>query len=436
MTSLDAKKLAFLLLFALVLRLAAGVWWQSRVGPGFGFADSESYWALGRAVASGEPYRFGAADSRVFRAPGYPVLLAPIFLLGGAEPPIFWARALGAFLGTLSVAGVWWLARRLFGSLAGWIAGVMAAVYPGAIATSVFVLSEAPFCPLMLANLALWILAWQAGTLRRACWLAAAAGTTAGAATLVRPSWLLFLPFALAAGLIFGGPAGPTIAPADTRPMASRRRHLLLGTVMTLGMVLVMCPWWIRNARAVGRFVPTTLEVGASLYDGLNPGATGGSRMAFVDRFIDQERCHPSHSDEPLEIRLDRRMRDEALTWARAHPGQAARLAGVKFLRMWNIWANEAGLSSWPFRLVVMLTYVPVLILGILGAVGTLRRGLPYWLCWLPAVYFTLLHVVFVSSIRYRQPAMLGLIVLAAGLIAARRREEASTEGCSRWSRI
>ena len=38
-----------------------------------------------------------------------------------------------------------------------------------------------------------------------------------------------------------------------------------------------------------------------------------------------------------------------------------------------------------------------------------------------PAVYFSLLHMVFVSSIRYREPAMLAIVVLAAGVLASGR---------------
>ena len=45
-------------------------------------------------------------------------------------------------------------------------------------------------------------------------------------------------------------------------------------------------------------------------------------------------------------------------------------------------------------------------------AARTIRR--PYVLCWLPAVYLTLLHDI-CCSIRYREPAMLALIVLLLG---------------------
>jgi hypothetical protein len=49
-------------------------------------------------------------------------------------------------------------------------------------------------------------------------------------------------------------------------------------------------------------------------------------------------------------------------------------------------------------------------------------RGWPYVLPWLPAVYFSLLNLFFLGSIRYREPAMLALIVLAAGTLAGAAR--------------
>ena len=161
--------------------------------------------------------------------------------------------------------------------------------------------------------------------------------------------------------------------------------------------------------------MPTTLQVGASLYDGLNPNATGASNMDFVPDFAAYERCGSAATQDTLELRLDRRLRDEAVAWTLAHPGRALQLAGIKFLRMWNLWPNEPRLSRWPIRLAVLFTYTPLLIFAIIGAVRTLTWGWPYILCWLPAVYFTLLHMVFVSSIRYREPAMLALLALASG---------------------
>ncbi len=83
------------------------------------------------------------------------------------------------------------------------------------------------------------------------------------------------------------------------------------------------------------------------------------------------------------------------------------------------MWPNEPSLRSWPARLGIVSTYVPLLACSLAGVWRFSRRGWPYVLCWLPAVYLTLLHMVFVSSIRYREPAMLALVVLAAGFIVA-----------------
>ncbi len=406
------KFLAVVLIAAFAARLAAGWWWQARLdrshrGP-FGFGDSDGYWTLARAIARGEPYKYGAEGFRVFRTPGYPILLAPIFLLAGDEPSVMWGRALSALLDTLTAAGVGWLAWRLFDRRTGALATVLAAFFPGSIAVGMLVLSEAPFCPLMILNLGLWMAAWKAASRSRGTWLAIAAGLAAGAATLVRPSWLLFTPFAVAVGLVFGKP---------------RLRHLGLGAAMAAGLIAAMVPWWVRNARVTGRFVPTSLQVGANLYDGWNPGSTGAGDWEIIERFRAdlKKRAVAGRFGEPpgvdWEYWLDRRHAAEAIAGARAHPGRVLELAASKLVRMWDVFPHEPSFSAWPVRLGVAGTYVPVMVLAIWGAARTLRRGWPYVLCWLPAAYFTLLHMVFDSSIRYRQPAMLLLMVLAAGVV-------------------
>jgi ATP/ADP translocase len=93
-------------------------------------------------------------------------------------------------------------------------------------------------------------------------------------------------------------------------------------------------------------------------------------------------------------------------------------LAVVKFARTWNVWPNEPSLRNGWLRLAVMTGYLPLLIGGIIGAWWFRDRGWSCALCILPAVYFAGLHMIFVGSIRYRQPAMLPLTVLAAGVAA------------------
>lgn len=398
-----------LLAAALVVRLAAGVWWQERLPEGtrFAFGDSESYWELGRAIAAGRPYEFGPHRLRVFRTPGYPLLLAGLFQVVGDDPPVIYGRVLSALLGTLAVGCVSGLAWVLFDSRTALIATAIAAVYPGAIALSTFVLSEAPFCPLMLMQLIGWACAWKATDPKQIVSWSLLAGVAAGLATLMRPSWLLFTPFAGVIGIAF----------AD-----QRGRQLIIVGLMLFGLCLTMSSWWIRNYMVVGRFVPTSLQVGASLYDGLHPAATGGSDMRFVARFeAEQLGADARNPNLPgnFEERLDERMRQASIAWARENPGRVAELIAIKFSRMWSILPNAAEMQGWTIRLALAVTYTPIMILVLIGAWRYARRDWPIALLLLPAVYFTCLHVIFVSSIRYRQPAMLPLIILAAAVLAA-----------------
>lgn len=393
---------------ALGLRLIAAVGWQSHLdGPrGFGFPDSHSYWYLAQQIAHGEPYEFGGPEARVFRAPVYPLVLASLILVTGDDPPVLWARLVGVIFGTLAVGGVAWTAGHLFNKRACQIAAWMAACYPGAIGMSVFVLSEAVFVPLLVLQIGCWVRAWQAESYRSVAVWGTLAGIAAGLATLARPSWLLFTPLAVGAASLCS---------------RHRRQNVTTGILMVTTMCLTMLPWWVRNYRVTGTWVPTTLQLGASLYDGLNPRATGASDMWFSKPFFDALKAHtkrdPSSAQTGFEVCLDRRLRDAAITWAKQHPMAVVHLAGQKFLRTWSPWPHASEFQNWPARVIIAVGYLPLLIMGLIGAVRYVRHGWPYLLCVLPAAYFTLLHMIFVGSIRYRQPAMMVMIILAAGLV-------------------
>lgn len=414
MPPLRSHKAAWLLILSLALavRLAMAVWWQKNMPPGetFRLGDSVGYWALARTIAHGDPFAYPQPEFLIHRTPGYPLVLSPLFLLYGDDPPVLAGRALSAVLGTLAVGIVGWWTTRLFNPRAGVWAGWIAAFYPGAILMSVLVLSEAPFCPLMLLQLASWGLASRAATNSRAALWGAVSGGLGGMASLVRPSWLLFLPFALVIALAFD---------------RHRRRQALIGLCMGASLALVMLPWWVRSARITGHFVLTCLHVGAGLYDGLNPQADGSSNFYFYPRFVEEQLAEDAAmaGESTFEYRLDRRMSRAAFEWAKANPARVAQLVWIKFLRMWNVWPNEPSFRSWPVRLAVAGSYVPLLALILLGAWRFSRGGWAYVLLWLPAVYLTVLHVICVGSLRYREPAMLAAVPLAAAVLARVRIE-------------
>ncbi len=395
-TTVAYSRLTLLVLVvALGLRVGAALWWESRrpAEAPFAFGDSVSYWHLAEKIARGEPYAYPDERARIFRTPLYPLALAPLFLVSDDPPPLA-ARLLGCFLGTWAVFEVMRLARTLWDGRAALWAGILAAVYPGAVAMSIFVLAESLFCPLMVLSLTLLVRATGSCRAKSICGWAVGGGIVLGLASLARPSWLLFLPFAL-----------PWLVLDRKRTW---RRRLAIAVCSLCGVAIAMSPWWYRNYRITGHFVLSTLQVGASLYDGWHEGATGASDMSFTEPFEREfaQRWEAGEGSD-YEYELDRAYRRAAKTWAGEHPGRVIELAWIKLGRMWKPWPSAEMFSSSLMRVAVMGGFLPIFTCGLAGLWLNRRRGWEIWLLAFPAIYFTILHVIFVSSIRYRQPVML-----------------------------
>ncbi|APW62083.1 ArnT family glycosyltransferase [Paludisphaera borealis] len=391
-------------LFLRIVAADAVEWYVQRTGrPGVCvFPDADYYWKLAQTIRQGELYQiveWGDIPHFALRTPGYPLFLASCQFIAGDRPIA--ARLAQAVLGALTV----WLVHRLTRSVLGTeskgpaIAAGLTAVHPYMILMSAVLLSEAVFVPLMLVSLWGMAVLWdrESGG-RTAIGAALAVGCASGAAVLTRPSWVLFVPAMLGAWLVWRWFAGRSIGPA------------VRGVVIAAaGFAAMMGPWWYRNATIYGQFVPTALWMGASLYDGLNPKANGASDMRFL---ADPDVWPMDERDQDAE--LTRR----AKAFVRAEPRRAVELALVKLARYWSPWPNAEGARSPLATVASAVVMIPLLGLIAFG-LWTLRADPRAWILLAgPILYFSGLHMIFASSMRYRTPGEVPAMGLAAvGLV-------------------
>jgi hypothetical protein len=175
-------------------------------------------------------------------------------------------------------------------------------------------------------------------------------------------------------------------------------------------MLILLLPWWIRNERILHAFVPTALWMGASLYDGWNPDATGASDM----RFLDDPRIAVMG-----ELEQDRYLAQAAWDFARQHPARVLSLALAKAARFWSPWPQAQALRSAMPVLAGCLVTLPVY--GLILAGAWIRRRDPSAVLLLlgPVVTTALLHLIFVGSLRYRVAVIPPAFVLAAVALVA-----------------
>lgn len=367
--------------------------------------DAEGYWELARHLARGENFAIYDPPRYIERMPGFPVLLAGAMKLCGERA--LWIRFLLAGVGTGACGLVYCLGRELFDHVTGLVASLLAAISPMFIVFSVLFLSETLFALALLASL-IGLARLVPGRsqppstapARRANGTALLAGLLAGAATLVRPTWL---------------PVAPFFAGVYLFATSDRKQRLIPATLLVAALALALAPWTIRNYRLAGHFIPTTLWVGPSLYDGLSPQATGESNMQFiVDDGLYAKRGNPD-----FEYEADRHYRRAAFDFVQQHPLRALELAIYKLGRFFNPFPNAGQFRHWAIRTGVCLFELPVLGLALFGfwKGGVWQGRANRWVLLLaagPVLYFALVHAIFIGSVRYRLPAEYPLLVLTA----------------------
>ncbi|MCA8987171.1 MAG: glycosyltransferase family 39 protein [Planctomycetaceae bacterium] len=353
--------------------------------------DAEGYWILAGHISRGEDFALYEPPRYVMRMPGFSAVLAGSILVFGDS--LLAARCLLAILTSLAVFPVVWMTDHVAGRRAGTISGLLVALMPTFIGFSVTILSECLFATVISWNIwALFRWVESRENWRNVLVWGAISGLLAALAVYIRPSWLLFPPLVLPLCLTWGRSLAP--------------RCLLSGLLMQIVMVAALIPWGIRNQQVTGHFVLTTLWMGPSLYDGLHPGATGDSDMTFFETDRVLERMS--------EFEMNRYYKELGFQFVRENPGRAVELGLIKLKRYWSLLPNASQFQQPLIKLAVGGTN---LVLLLFAAWGIWEKRVPWrfvFLCTLPIVYFSLLHMLFVSSLRYRLPAEYPLCVLSA----------------------
>jgi hypothetical protein len=386
---------------ALVLRLAAAIGLQVYLDghdPPRQYliaGDAEGYWDLAGDIATGSEYAVYNPPRRVLRMPGFPFALAVPRLICGDR--LFPARLWLACVGTFACWGVYRLGADITDPRTGVFAAGLAALSPVLVMFTPLILSETTFSAAMLISLIPAARLWRThvNTDPAPCQtgrLALLAGLAMALATYVHPSWLLI---------------GPTFGLLLTTFGRKRRRAMRDALVLCAGLFAALLPWGLRNQRVTGHFVLTSLWMGPSLYDGLNPAATGDSNMTFFDRDNLQARGLS-------EYEINAYYRGAAWRFARENPGRTLVLAASKLWRYWKPWPNAEQFRLPVVMFVVGGAFVAILALAVVGAVRS-QGDLGLLVLTLgPIVYFSAVHLFFVSSLRYRLPAEYPLLVLSA----------------------
>ncbi len=369
---------------ALALRVARAV----TAGDAQGFSDSDSYITIADNLLAGRGFVWG--DQLAGRPPLYPLMIAAtrITLFGRHFLLLYLVQAV---LGTLTVYFFWLSAGRLIGRGAGALTALLLAAYPFHVYYVGTVLSETLFIFLVSAVFMLLVKTIEDGRLG---W-AAGCGIISGAAHLTRPSVLGLV-------VIFAAMAAWRLRP-PTRGISAAA--LLLGAAF-----LAALPWGLRNRAVTGHFLISTTGVGASLYDGLGPQADGSSDMSFLNEMNELE--------EMDEFERDRYLRDKAIETGASSPLRAGRLAVVKAWRFWTPVPNDPSFRTPLYVVVSLLAVAPVYLLALAGLAGRVVKLERLLTIAAAPLYFTLLHMVFVGSTRYRAPVMPFVMMIAAAWVA------------------
>jgi 4-amino-4-deoxy-L-arabinose transferase-like glycosyltransferase len=317
------------------------------------------------------------------------------------------------FVGVVVVPLTYLLARRLTGMIPALVAAGIVAFDDSLIEHARQIYSEIVYTPLLLVALLALIGALQTPRLWRFAW----AGAGMAVVTLCRPTTVLvplMLPLLLPWSWTWRQKAGACI-------------------VYGLTMMAVIAPWTYHNWRTYHRFLPLTVSGGA-LYQGSPEFYHLTQRQGnYFDIWGNELNPQRNGGHDPHTIEGDRYFNQRGIRSIRAEPVVYLEYSLKKALYLW--FGNPAaewgysGLYDWqtlrqwyPYALPRLLNMfvarqLPLVALAALLFLAIRKQARPLLPFAVVGAYFTLVHMITWSELRYSEPLhpLLAITLVMAG---------------------
>jgi 4-amino-4-deoxy-L-arabinose transferase-like glycosyltransferase len=398
------RSLAVLAAGGLALRLAyvLGAKWHMPVwGDAFVYHHQANLLAAGHGFITPSDWFF--RDHTVFQSADHPPLftavLAAVSVLGGTS---FGAHQLtGAAIGTATVVVVGLVGRAAAGERAGLLAAGLAALYPYVWVNDALVMSES----LTMLTAALVALAayrmWRAPSLGRA----ALVGLAVAAGALTRAELALL------------GPLVVVPATLGRRGVHLLRRAAWCGAAVAAALAAVG-PWVAYNLSRFDEPVLLSAGLGITLRVANCPSTYRGELLGFWDFDCALREDLTGVGDQS---RQDAELRRRALAFVADHRARVPVVVAARVGRLWGLYRPLQGArfdTGEARELVVswagLALLYPLMALSVAGTVILRRRRRPTYPLVALVVVATVAAAITFGNTRYRAPAEVALVVLAA----------------------
>ena len=361
----ERKKIIIILVLSLLIRITFILTLKNH----FYFDDEQEYFNMVKNILSGKGV-IVSEQWKAYRPPLYPLFLSFFYFL---KFNLFGIRFLQSIISSFTSVYIYLLGKKVFSERVGWISGLIACVYPFFIFYTGFLLTETLFIFLVVLTIYTFIELVEKQNL---C-MSIKAGLFLGITGLCRPTIQLFFPVSIFLILFFKD------------EMKIKFKKILFGS---LSFFITLSPWVIRNYSIFHKIIPGTTMGGRVFWEGNNPYSEGGPCRYF-----------PEEIEKLPEVERDIVYYKKTVEIIRKNPYNFLWLLQNKFKRFWNVVPNASGFTKPLYQVISVMSFGIILPFFVLGFILTLQFKQALYIHSL-IILFTIFHMLFLASIRYRVP--------------------------------